>query len=130
MILKNALFFSLFVLLSWNTYAQDTFKGKIVAKPWSKTSESYCARGSNYYVLELQDQSAIVIKDNKSLNLSKWKGKLVEIKGKIETREVKPSNPMEQRPVNIDINGKEIPFTCSVLDIQEIKAVKIVKNKN
>lgn len=130
MILKNLLFFCALTFLGLNAYAQDTFTGKIVAKPWSKTGESYCAQGSSYYVFEQKDQSAIVIKENKSVDLKKWEGKYVQIKGKIETKEIKPSNnSMEQRPISTDINGKEVPFTCSVLVIEEIMNLKKFKSK-
>ncbi|MCU0438301.1 MAG: hypothetical protein MUC49_10310 [Raineya sp.] len=124
MALKNLLLISLFTISYLNGYAQETFVGKIVAKPWSKTTESYCAQGSDYYVLEQKDKSAIVIQKDKVMDLKKWQGKDVQIKGKIETKEIKPSNPMEQRPVTLDIDGKEVAFTCSVLVIQEIKAFK------
>jgi hypothetical protein len=129
MTMKNVLFICLLFFGVFKSLAQETFKGKIIAKPWSKTGESYCAQGSDYYVLEQKDQSAIVIKNDKTVDLKKWVGKAVQITGKIETKEIKSSNPMEQRPVNTDINSKEIPFTCSVLVIQNIKPLKLVKNK-
>jgi hypothetical protein len=99
---------------------EQTFTGKILLKPWSKSSESYCAQGSDYYVLEQKKGFNIVIKENPEMDIAKFAGKNVVIKGKIETKEIKPSsNPMEQRPTSF---GGSDTFICNVLVISSIKA--------
>ncbi|TAE08011.1 MAG: hypothetical protein EAZ95_17715 [Bacteroidetes bacterium] len=103
------------------------FQGTIKEKPWTKSSQSYCAQGSEYFVLVQSNGEELVIQNNSTQKLSDFADKQVTIEGKIETKTIKPSNnPMEQRPVNsmIGPDGKEIKeadFTCTVLVVTKIK---------
>jgi len=117
---KKLFFAFLLVVISVGGYAQQTFKGKIVSKPWSKTGESYCAQGSDYYVLEQKGKSNMVLKNEGTTDLTTFQGKEVIIKGIIEIRKIEPSsNPNVQQPIGMD--GKPATYTCKVLAITEIK---------
>lgn len=97
----------------------DLFLGTIKKKPWNKSTQSYCARGSEYYVLSQNDDLEIVIQNNTKIDLESWVDKKVEITGKMETRSIK-ANPMEQRPVN-PFDKDDGTFKCSVLDMKKIE---------
>jgi hypothetical protein len=83
----------------------ETLKGKLVKKTWTKTMQSYCAGGSDYYVLVSKDKSETV------LNLSNWtaqqiKKKLnkeVTLNGKWESVKKENNDPMSQQPVDAPI---------------------------
>jgi hypothetical protein len=80
----------------------ETLKGKLIKKPWSKSIQSYCAGGSDYYVLVGKDKRETV------LNLSAWEdaqitkklNKEVRLKGKWETVQKENNDPMSQHPVD------------------------------
>ena len=44
----------------------QTLTGKIVKKPWTKSSQSYCAQGSDYLVLSAKDGSEYVLDFSKN----------------------------------------------------------------
>ncbi len=103
------------------------FEGTIQEKPWTKSTQSYCAQGSEYFVLVKKDGEEIVLKNESGQELSAYNGKEVKIQGRIETKTIKPSNNMnEQRPVQMPMNptrgGKEVEvdFTCTILVITQI----------
>jgi|GEM_PF-1099066 len=99
------------------------FEGTLQKKPWSKSTQSFCAEGSEYYVLLQEDETEIVIRNESTRSLADYEGKKVTIEGKKETKIIKPSsNPAEQRPVSINpMTGKEDNFTCTILIVTKIK---------
>ncbi|TAE70925.1 MAG: hypothetical protein EAZ85_11315 [Bacteroidetes bacterium] len=98
---------------------EKTFEGKIEKKPWSKSTQSYCARGSEYFVLVLPDQTEHVIQNNSKTDLEALDGQQVKITGKMETRVIK-ANPMEQRPIN-PFEKDDGTFRCEVLAVSKIE---------
>ena len=93
------------------------FEGTIKQKPWTKSTQSFCAQGSEYYVLVMVDETETVIQNESGQDMTAFIDKKVKITGKIETKTIKPShNPAEQRPVSINpITGEEESFKCTVL---------------
>jgi hypothetical protein len=136
--MKYLLFLFFFIQIIGFTQAQPTKKtnpkqakiknqvlvGTLVKKPWTKTAESYCARGSDYYVLKANNpnQDEIVLENQIKVDLSQYENKIVKITGFRQKRIIEPDdNTMEQRPVTIDLEGKETAFTCEVFVIKGIK---------
>ena len=80
----------------------ETLKGKLLKKTWTKTMQSYCAGGSDYYVLVGKDKQETV------LNLAAWKeaqiikklNRQISLKGKWETVQKENNDPMSQHPVD------------------------------
>lgn len=102
-----------------------TLRGKIQYKRWTKSMESYLAGGSDYCILETtgfyNEHNPIVgtiylrPSDQISFNeIRKYAGKMVEIVGEYDVPErqfLSAENNLEQRPIEYDINGNEIPVT-------------------
>jgi hypothetical protein len=80
----------------------ETLKGKLVKKTWTKSMQSYCAGGSDYYVLVSKDKNESVV------NLAAWNdqqiakklNKQISLKGKWETVQKENKDPMSQQPVD------------------------------
>lgn len=90
--------------------------GIIVKKPWTKSTQSYCAGGSDYYVLKTTDKEIVLQGDEELLAANL--GKEVKITGTWETKVIK-SNPNEQRPVNPFEEDSD--FKCEVYVVESIK---------
>ncbi len=109
------------ILLPLTSWAQS-LKGTLKMKSWSKSTQSYCAQGSDYYILQNSNGETVLDlsqSDYKLDDLKKWNGKKVVITGALKTRTIKGSdNPMEQRPVSSDGND----FTCKVWEVKKITA--------
>lgn len=108
--------------------------GLLIKKPWSKSTDSYCAQGSDFYVLQTKDDTHILDFSeykNPSNQWSKWVNKTVRIKGESRTRTIKaPDDPMMQRPADvISPDGKKISsdFTCTVFVVKSINPTPAVK---
>ncbi|MBX7241048.1 MAG: hypothetical protein K1X92_04805 [Bacteroidia bacterium] len=103
-------------LLGANAQSEQTFKGKIIQKRWSKTLDSYCSGGSDYYVLQAKGSDEIIL----DLSLIEAKTSLkpfltarkVWIKGKMETFVKEAGDPMMQQPVT--------PPSCTMLRVSDI----------
>lgn len=101
----------------------EQFEGTIIQKPWTKSTESYCAQGSEYFVLQPTSSKkvSIVLKNNPDIDFSRYANKKVAISGRLETRIIEDNNdPMEQRPST----GLENNFRCTVLDVKSISTTK------
>jgi hypothetical protein len=80
----------------------ETLKGKLIKKTWTKSIQSYCASGSDYYVLVDKDKKESV------LNIAAWNpqqiakklNKQIRLKGKWETVQKQNNDPMSQQPVD------------------------------
>ncbi len=104
-----------------------SYTGIILEKPWTKSTQSYCAQGSEYFVLKVQDEEWVI--DNKSgVDLKKYHEKTVTITGFEQTRKIpKPQDPFSQYPVTNSfrmVDGKMVEvedtdFTCTVLVIEK-----------
>jgi hypothetical protein len=97
----------------------QNFEGIVVQKPWTKSSESYCAQGSEYFVLESVDKKVtFVLKNNPNIDYASYTNKVVVITGRLETRIIPANNnPLEQRPST----GTENTFKCTALEVDAIK---------
>ncbi len=102
------------------TSNNKTFKGTLVQMPWTKSGESYCAGGSEYFVLKTSDGKHILQTDSNKVweTLKKKSGQIVTIVGSLEEKRIEP-NPMEQAP--LDMDGKVSTYTCDVLRVLTIK---------
>jgi hypothetical protein len=107
------------------------FTGKLELRPWSKSEQSYCAQGSEYYVLIQANGEEIVIRNDSGQDLAPFEGKDVQVQGTLETKTIKPpQNNFSQQIVaprprfldgSEDIEAEEPSFTCTVLAMQQIK---------
>ena len=104
--MKKYILFSLLCAYFNTASAQvETLKGKLVKKTWTKTMQSYCAGGSDYYVLVNKDKKEIV------LNLAAWNDKQIEkklnkevrLKGNWESVKQENNDPMSQHPVDAPV---------------------------
>jgi hypothetical protein len=98
----------------------SAFTGKIIKKPWAKSGQSYCAQGSDYFVLQ-GSFGEIVLENQTKADLNKFEGKKVKIMGFEQTRTIKP-DPNSQHPVEMDANGNMVSsdYTCKVLVVKKI----------
>lgn len=76
--------------------------GKLILKHWSKTMQSYCAGGSDYYVLKAKNNKETILDlSNIAEDLIKKKiNKNVSLTGTWETTVKTNDDPMAQQPVN------------------------------
>ncbi|TAF33285.1 MAG: hypothetical protein EAZ57_06510 [Cytophagales bacterium] len=97
-----------------------TMTGKLLKMPWSKSHESYCAGGSDYFVLEVADQRHILQTKSKKIwsSLTQNANKTVTLKGYAEDKRIEP-NPMEQAPIGPD--GKVATIVCPVFVVQGLE---------
>lgn len=101
------------ILFAQGELAQLT--GKIIKKPWSKTMQSYCAGGSDYYVLKAKNNKETIL-DLSILTpetITKRLNKKAVLKGTYETHVPTTEDPMTQQPVN--------PPMCEIFIVKTIK---------
>lgn len=99
--MKHLFFLLIGLIFASSAHSQSiTLKGKIEKRPWTKSIESYCAGGSDYYVLVNRRQS-YVLEYNEAL-LEKWVGKKVILTGeKVQVlRKPAAEDNMSQHPVS------------------------------
>lgn len=99
------------------------FSGQLVQKPWSKTGQSYCAQGSDYWVLVGDQGREYVLEFDKKLKISKHIDKFVTIEGYIKEKRIEfDDKDLNQHPVSYNpVNGKtENFYTCEVLMVVKI----------
>ncbi len=124
-----------FCLNSSLLLAQNTSKeGKLLQKPWAKTVESYCAQGSEYWVLEDEKGEEWILEGTEKQKKAwkKYQNRQVRIKGKVVSKTIEPkeTNHMEQRPITQNpITGREedAPYSCIVLKVNQLSLLN--KNK-
>lgn len=111
------------------------YEGVIIQKGWTKSSQSYCAGGSDYVVLQTEGKEAI-LSSNRDENsekielneLKKFAGKKVRISGVLVTTLVE-CQPGTQCPSNPVIGGENyseiVGFTndenCESIRVKEIE---------
>lgn len=117
-------------LVSEVAFAQTTdnnlFSGVILKKEWTKTTQSYCAGGSDYYVLKTDTEEIVLSRGDEKANeryFKKWVGKKVSIKAEMVQKEIKNDNDMEQKPVTFNPDGKteDTAFSCWILKVIHIR---------
>jgi len=94
-------------------------QGKVSHRDWSKTLESYCSQGSDYFALETPDQN-IVLKY--SADLANYGGLDVEISA-TELRRTIPCTPGLQCPITSDMSQGSTDFTCTLYEVNEISPI-------
>ncbi len=142
----SLLSFALALFFSTSAFAQKSvpppsdqverdITGLLIKKPWSKSTDSYCAQGSDFYVLQTKDHTHILdFSEYKSpaSQWTKWTNKNVRIKGETRTRTIKaPDDNLSQRPADvISPDGKTVSsdFTCTVFVVKSINVSPVVKN--
>lgn len=114
--------FAFFTLIFSSTcLAQKaTFSGKLVKKPWTKSIESYCAGGSDYYVLKAGKEATILDFSNTGLSeeeIAKFENQKVKVKGVLKTVNKEESNDnMSQHPQG--------GVACTKIEVSSIKQHK------
>jgi hypothetical protein len=114
--------------------SEETITGTLEKRPWSKSLESYCAQGSDYYCLVETDTGkewVLQALGGKNTN-NKFVNKKVSIIGVVSTKTIETTssnNPKEisQRPVSSDpVTGesREEAFTCTVFIVKKITRLK------
>lgn|GEM_PF-3165948 len=101
----------------------ETLTGKLLLKPWTKSIQSYCAQGSDYFVLQLPNGEELVLEGAKPARLKALTNREVRIAGRRMSKTIKPNsaNALEQRPVGFP--GQVDPFTCEVFSVKRLRAI-------
>ncbi|MEB3341076.1 MAG: hypothetical protein VKJ25_09915 [Okeania sp.] len=93
--------------------------GIVIEKPWSKTTESWVAGDSNYYVLDVGDleiekrsaEEGVILRASEAIaweTFVKYVGIKVEIKGEyVDSKPYQPKSVYESFPMGMD--GKPLP---------------------
>jgi hypothetical protein len=101
------------------------FLGTVLQKPWTKSSQSYCAQGSDYFILKTSKNQEWVLENPSEADLANFANKKVKITGFMRTKKIEADDNVNlQRPIEYDINGNEVKdagFTCEVLVITKIE---------
>ena len=138
--MKSVIFVSIFSFLCFSVQAQNEkldpvkLSGELLKKEWSKSTKSYCAQGSDYYVLQVNNSSRTVIIefDDEKTKVSKLINKNVEVIGRHEDKPISAGDGVSQEPINIhsNLNGEgedsqtNKSFTCKVFKVREITLKK------
>jgi hypothetical protein len=125
------IFTSLFcqLLMAQNSEVKEKrqfYSGTILKKPWAKSAQSFCAQGSDYFVLKTNKNQEWVLENTSNTDLESLINKKVKITGFRRTKTIEATNdPMVQRPIEYDINGNEVKnadYNCEVLVITKIES--------
>ena len=138
--MKSVIFVSIFSFLCFSVQAQNEkldpvkLSGELLKKEWSKSTQSYCAQGSEYYVLQVNNSSRSVIIEfgNEKIKLSKLINQNVEVIGRHIDKTIPTGDGVTQEPINIhsNLNGEGAesktnkPLTCKVFEVKEITLKK------
>lgn len=93
---------------------EQVVMGTLLRKAWTKSAESYCAQGSDYYVLKTANESLVL--QFRSYPDSSMLNKAVTITGFVRTRIIYPEEG-GQHPVADDDGG----YQCSVFVVEKIE---------
>jgi hypothetical protein len=99
----------------------NLYEGVVVKKSWSKSTESYCAQGSDYFTLEGNAQRWVLslLSPDAPDQLAMWEGKRVRIAGEVQVKTISP-NPEGACPVSVAPDGGIVDFTCEVLLVKKV----------
>ena len=109
---------SLCLVFLFSACSYQTFSGTLLKKPWSKSTQSYCAQGSDYYVLK-NGEIEYVVKYKSEERLESLNEQRVSIKGKQEEIKIEPPNTDLPSQVP-DMGPMGQAFTCTVLIVKKI----------
>lgn len=90
--------------------SSKSMQGQVEKKPWSKSTESWHAGGSDYFVINVDGQSIILRPSDQvsEADLEAAVGKTVRVTGKeVPYEPYEPKHPGEQYPTGPD--GKPLP---------------------
>lgn len=110
-----------------------TFQGQLVLKPWQKSTESYCAGGSEYFVLQAEDGNSQVLQTPEAL--TQWQAYVdqkVVIQGYLQEKVISPPSDLSQHPQQVimqqmpssstsEVAIEPTPFRCQILVVQHIQ---------
>lgn len=102
---------------------EESLTGTLIEKPWSKSTQSYCAQGSAYFVLESGKQEYVLAYEESMLeDLQSHDGQKVTLTGAFETRNIEPSTEeISQHPVSLNPDGTtDDSFECTVFRVKKI----------
>ena len=138
--MKSVILFSFISLVFFNVNAQKEklapikLSGELIKKEWTKSTESYCAQGSEYYVLQVNNSSRTVIVEfeEEKVKNTKLLNKNVEVIGNHVEKTIPSGDGISQEPVSTysTINNEETDkktnksFTCKVFKVSEITLKK------
>lgn len=118
-------------LLCSPVYAQPktlTLTGKLVKKPWSKTLESYCAQGSDYFVLVRPKKKDVLLSlsESDAPMFETWLRKKVQVKGEWVTTTI-PPNPNSQHPVTPSLPNGAVSegVQCRLFHISNLRLLGV-----
>jgi len=96
----------------------EQLTGTIIQKPWSKSQESYCIGGSEYFVLQYGEDLTIVLQHPEADKLlDDFIDKKVTINGYRQTNTIAPS---DRTPANGIAQTLSYPVLCTVFIVQEL----------
>jgi hypothetical protein len=138
--MKSVILFSFISLVFFNVNAQKEklapikLSGELIKKEWTKSTESYCAQGSEYYVLQVNNSSRTVIVEfeEEKIKVAKLLNKNVEVIGNHVEKTIPSGDGISQEPVSTysTINNEETDkqtnklFTCKVFKVNEVTLKK------
>jgi len=110
-----------------NRVQTKSYTGIIKEKPWTKSTESYCMGGSEYYVLVNNDQTEYLLK-SENVDFSRFKGRKVTIVGTWQTKTIQNDDngsSMEQRPVStFPTKGGQTVSVVTTCEIFYVTAIR------
>ncbi|HRR08578.1 MAG TPA: hypothetical protein PLO56_07780 [Rhodothermales bacterium] len=101
--------------------------GKLNKKTWSKTLESYCAQGSDYYVLTRRKKKNIVLSLDAEADATKfdgWINRKVQVQGEWISRTIS-SDPQSQHPISPTFPGgrSKNETACKIFQVNTIRLI-------
>jgi len=132
--MKSFLLFTLFSFFLFNGNAQNEetepirLHGKLIKKEWSKSTESYCAQGSEYYILEVNNTERRVILqfDESILNTKDFENEKVIVVGQHTKKTIsqeQENGETEQHPVQqvkLSSDEEDNVYTCHIFEVEII----------
>lgn len=102
-----------------------TLRGTLKHKSWSKSTQSYCAQGSDYYVLRVitkgpLEEHVLEFKGVKMKKVQKYEGKIVFLTGTFRDKKIVNDDPYSQKPVS-GMEGDDDEFNCRVFQVTKLK---------
>lgn len=116
-----------FFIVSFAQETSEKLSGTILKKPWTKSTGSYCAGGSDYYVLRIDSGEEVILENISNVStekyFEKWVGKKVIVIGMKFEKKIKNENNFSQKPITYSPDGKvkEEDFTCLVFKVKKIQ---------
>ena len=114
-----------------NLMSKDsTLSGTLLLKRWAKSAQSYCAGGSDYYVLKAENGAEFVLARDKDEAYPKafadWQDKTVVLYGAfVEKIIATPADNRSQHPVGDDKDA----FACRVFVVKRFVPAPVFEAK-